>query len=174
MIKEKFKSLLSFTGISLIIGIVGGIFGLITPFIDDWNTLISLKWFLFIAFIFFIFTLALLKVLLDIRNDLKDKKAEYIRVIRYVPKYETFIISKNDSLGNQAMVSVFYLDENYEVELGKGYVENIQENLIQIKVLKFSKEFVNQYSSAFKQLNHNNIDVLKKIIVKSYIRYNKN
>lgn len=44
MIKQKLEEILSLNGISILIGIIGGIFGIISIFID-WNTLLSIKWF---------------------------------------------------------------------------------------------------------------------------------
>ena len=73
MIRKKLKKLLSFNGISLIIGIVGGIFGLVSPFIDDWNVQIRLKWLLFIIFLFSILILVLTKLVLELSEDLKKE-----------------------------------------------------------------------------------------------------
>ncbi len=69
------------------------------------------------------------------------------------------------------MVSIFYIDDTYEVELGKGYVHNIQENFIQIKLLEITNSFKANYKDTLKRIENNDSNVLKNLVVKSYIKY---
>ncbi len=43
MIKEKLKDILSLNGVSILIGVVGGIWGILSIFIN-WNWQVSIKW----------------------------------------------------------------------------------------------------------------------------------
>lgn len=172
MIQEKIKNVMfSFNGISLIIGIVGGVFGMISPFITNWNLSVNLKWFvgiiLFSISIFFI----LLKVIVDILNDHKNKNSLYTKVISYIPQTKTFLTEMNEMLGHGAMVSIVYVDNNYEVEFGKAYVNNIQENFLQIKLIELDNNFEENYINIIDDINNNNISVLNKLIIKSFVRY---
>lgn len=172
MLNNRLKFLLTYSGISTIVGALGLILGLISPFIDDWNKLISLKWVILMFYILFIIILILIKVLFDINEDIKTKKVNYIKVIRYIEDLNIFICSKNDFFGYNASVSIFYLDDNFEIELGKGYVYNIQEKFIQIKLLEMTEEFKRYNLLAIEKIKRNDASIINKIIVKSYIKYN--
>lgn len=171
MIKEKLKNIFSFSGIALIIGIVGGLAGYFTILITEWNSQLSLKWFVFIIYIFFTIVLILIKLIIDLNIELKIKHSNTTTVFRYVPESETFLVYKNKFLGHSAMVSIFYLDDSFEVELGKGYVKNIQDNFIQVKIIEILNDFSTNHSEVLEKINSNNIIVLQKMIVKSYVTY---
>jgi hypothetical protein len=171
MIKEKIKNILSFNGVALIIGILGSLASILTVFITQWDTKINLKWFVFALFISVTIILILLKLLFDLISELRIKRPNKARVVRYIPDKKTFIVEKNDFLGYSAMVSIFYLDDTYEAELGKGFVHNIQDEFIQIKILNISDDFNNSYQSILEQIDSNDIRTLQKIVVKSYIKY---
>jgi hypothetical protein len=80
-------------------------------------------------------------------------------------------VYKNDFLGHLAMVSIFYLDNSFEVELGKGYVKNIQDKFIQIEIIEISDSFSLNHSDVLEKINSNNVIELQKIIIKSYVTY---
>ena len=69
------------------------------------------------------------------------------------------------------MVSIFYFDDSFEVEFGKGYVKNIQENFIQIQLLEISESFSTNYDSVIIKIDSNDIVILNRLIVKSYVTY---
>ncbi|PAM93480.1 hypothetical protein B4N84_18230 [Flavobacterium sp. IR1] len=171
MLQEKIKNLLSFSGISLIIGIVGGLSTYLSILVTDWNSKISLKWLVLILYISFTVFLILLKLLIELNLELKKKHTNTSSVVRYIPERETFLISKNDYLGHSAMVSLFYFDDSLEIEFCKGYVKNIQDNFIQIKTLEISNDFISNYENILTKINSNDAIILQKLIVKSYITY---
>ncbi|RKS21772.1 hypothetical protein CLV94_2407 [Flavobacterium endophyticum] len=171
MIKEKIKNIFSFEGISLIIGIVGSLTAYSTILITDWNYSLSLKWLIFTIYISFTIILILIKLIVDLNAELKIKSPNTTMIFRYVPENQTFLVHKNDFLGHLAMVSIFYIDDSFEIELGKGYVKNIQDNFIQVKLLEISESFTLNHSEILEKINSNNIIALQKIIVKSYIIY---
>lgn len=171
MMKEKLKDIFSFNGIALIIGIVGSLAGYFTILITEWNSQISIKWLVFTIYISFTIILILFKLVLDLNSDLKVKHPNTTAVFRYVPESTTFLVYKNDFLGHLAMVSIFYLDDSFEHEFGKGYVKNIQDKFIQIQVIEVSNNFSSNHSEVLEKINLNNTVVLQKIIVKSYITF---
>jgi len=115
----------------------------------------------------------LTKLLFDLVSEMKKEQPNSVKAVRYISESMTLLVEKNRILGHSAMVSIFYLDENYEVELGKGFVKNIQEEFTQIQILEFSEEFIVNYQKPLKNIESNEIRTLQKIIVKSYISYTK-
>ncbi len=173
MIQKILKRIFTFNGISITIGIIGSLASILTVFISQWNTTISLKWFVFSIFISCAFILILIKLSINLNNELKRKRINKIFVLRYIPESTTFIIDKTEALGYFAMVSIFFLDDDYETEFGKGYVKVIQNEFIQIKILDISDDFKTNYQDKLVSINNNDMNILKKIVVKSYITYTK-
>lgn len=171
MIKEKLLKIISFNGIVLIIGILGGLSSILTIFITQWNVQISLKWFVFFLFVFLIILLILIKLIYELNREINVKRPNLASVIRYIPSTRTLLVTKNDFLGYSAMVSIFYYDELYEVEIGKGYVTNITERFIQIRILDISDDFNMYYHPVLERFETNDLRTLQMIVVKSYITY---
>lgn len=133
----------------------------------------SLKWFVFVIFISLTVIIILTKLLFDLVYEMKKEQPDSVKAVRYISESKTLLVEKNRILGHSAMISIFYLDENYEVELGKGFVKNIQEEFTQIQILEFSEEFIVNYQKQLKNIESNEIRTLQKIIVKSYMSYTK-
>lgn len=173
MINKKLKKIFSFNGVSLLIGLLGSLASILTVFISKWDSQISLKWFVFTIFISLTVVIVLTKLLFDIASEMTKEQQNSVKAVRYISEMKTLLVEKNKILGYNAMVSIFYLDENYEVELGKGFVKNIQEEFSQIQILEFANEFVRNYQKSLVKIESNEIKTLQKIIVKSYISYTK-
>ena len=171
MIKETLLKIISFNGIVLIVGILGGISSILTVFITQWNSQISLKWFVFSLFISLIVLLILFKLVYDLNEEIKIKKPNLSSAIRYISNSKTLLVSKNDFLGYSAMVSIFYTDDLYEVEMAKGYVSNITDKLVQIRILDISEDFARNYHDVLDFFELSDLKTLQKIVVKSYITY---
>lgn len=172
MIREKIKkNVFSINGISLIIGIVGGIFGIISPFITNWNISINLKWVIAIIIVGFFLILILLKICIDLRDDLKKKNVNNTKIISFLSQEETFLAEINHTLGHGALVSIFYIENNYEIDFGKGYITNIQDNFIQIKLLQIANNFQVNYDDILNNIRNNNSISIQKLVVKSFVKY---
>jgi len=171
MIKEKIKQILTFNGIALIVGVLGSLASIMTVFVTKWNTEINLKWLVFTIFISLAIVLFLIKLVYDLIKETEIKRTNTASAIRYISESKTLIVTKNEFLGYSAMVSIFYKDENYEIEFGKGYVESFPDNFVQIKVLDISTDFVTRYENILEQIFNNDMQVLQKMLVKSYITY---
>nr|WP_314897954.1 hypothetical protein [uncultured Flavobacterium sp.] len=171
MIQEKLKKILSFNGISLIIGFTGSLATFLTVLVTDLSLQISLKWLVFCVYILITVILFLIKLLIEMNTELKIKHPNTSKVVRYISERSTFLVNKNDFLGHSAMVSIFYFDDLFEVEFGKGYVKNIQENFTQIQLIEITQSFSTNYSSVIEKIDSNDINILNKLIVKCYITY---
>ncbi len=171
MLKEKIKQILTFNGMALIVGVLGSLASIMTVFVTKWNTQINLKWLIFTIFLSLAIILFLLKLVYDLLKEIEIKRPNTANAIRYITESKTLIVTKNEFLGYSAMVSIFYKDENYEIEFGKGYVESFPDNFVQIKVLEISEDFVNRYGNILEQISNNDMQILQKLIVKSYITY---
>jgi len=173
MIKEKLKKILTFNGVAIIIGILGSLASILTVFITKWDLQISLKWLIFILFVSLTIILISIKVALDLNSELKIKRITTFPALRYLTENSTFLVQTNDILGYSAMVSIFYLDDSFEIELGKGYVKNIQEKFIQIQMIQISDEFQKNHGDILIKIKKKDKDNLNKIIIKSYVSYSK-
>jgi hypothetical protein len=171
MIKKKLLKIFSFNGVSLIIGILGSLASILAVFVTQWDSKINLKWFVFALFLALTIIIILLKLIFDLNDEIDTKYSQSVKVVRYLPDNKVFLISKTESLGHLAMVSIFYLDNAYEAELGKGYVKNIQENFIQIKIISITTDFESNYQNILQRIESNDVMILEKIIVKNYITY---
>ncbi len=171
MLKDRIKKILTFNGIALIIGVLGSLASILSVLVTKWDTLINIKWLVFVIFISLAIILFLIKLAFDLLSDLKMRKPNTASAIRYVSDNKTLVVTQNDFLGYSAMVSILFKDDNYEVEFGKGYVENITDNFTQIKILEISGTFIDQYDKKLRQIENNDLQVLKNIVVKSYITY---
>lgn len=171
MIRAKLKDILSLNGISIFIGIVGGMFGFVSIFINDWEYMIGIKWFALVVVIALFVVLIVAKLAYDLYTEIMQIRDQVIRVISYLPSSSTFLIEKHSDFEYSARVTVFYINHNFQVELAQGYVQNIQDKFIQVKLIEFNNDFVNNYPIVLHQLNNNNSDVLRTLVIKNYIRY---
>jgi len=171
MIRDKIRVILSLNGISILIGIVGGIIGLTAIFIDDWDLKIGIRWFALLIILFLFVILIVSKLAYELFIDLKKTDQKSIRVISYMPETFTLLAEKSDLLEYSARVTIFYIDNNFQIEAAQGFVQNIQDNFIQIKITKFDEAFESNSALAIEFLNNNNVEVLRKLSIKSYIRY---
>lgn len=171
MIKNKLKKILTLNGISIIIGVSGSMLGLVSILINDYNLKISLKWLVFAIFLFFSFLLISFKLSYELYLELKTKKPNKSKAIRYLESSSILLVENNDFLDFSGMTSIFFLDRDIEIEIGQGYVQNVQEKFTQIKILSFDEDFTKHHSNTLQKLIENNNDILRNIIIKSYIRY---
>jgi hypothetical protein len=171
MIRTKLKWILSLNGISLLLGIIGGVFGLMSVFLESWNYQISAKWFAFLIMVTLFIILVLGKLAYEFYTHASIKPTTDARVIRYLPQNPTMLISKHTGFEYAARVTIFHTNNNIQLPLAEGYVENIQDSFIQVKIIKFDDEFVASYPSIIELIDNNNEAILSTLIVKNYIRY---
>lgn len=169
MLKTFLKKFITTNGIAYTIGILGSIASILTVFISKFDTTIKLKWFLFTVFVFLTIVLILVKLLFDILNTLRIKMPNKAKALRYEQTLDSLLVEKNDFLGHSALVSIFYINDSFEIEFAKGFVSNIQEKFIQIKITGFDNKFAQRHENIIQEIKNNNVNTLDKIIIKSYI-----
>jgi len=167
MIKEKLLKILTFNGVSFTVGILGSIASILGIFINEWDTLISLKWLVLFLFIALTILLIAAKLIFDLNAELRLKRPNKAKAVRYIEANTILLVEKSEFLVHSAMVTIFYLDDDYEVEFGKGYVINIQDKFIQIQITSFSELFDNSYRGILTKITDNDTRVLQKVIVKN-------
>ncbi|ANF51604.1 hypothetical protein A0O34_14315 [Chryseobacterium glaciei] len=172
MIKEKLKQILSLNGISVLIGIIGGILGIFSIFID-WNSQISIKWFAALTIFFSFLLLITLILVFEMYKNYKVKIIKNHKVIQFLEENLLLLVENNNSLEFSQTVSIYYIINNFQVLLAQGFVENIQENFVQIKITQFEQNFLRNYSIIYEKIINNDKSILDLIIIKNYIRYNE-
>lgn len=171
MIKDKLSKILSLNGLSVIFGLVGTLFGLLTILVNDFNYRIEVKWFFLLVFLFVSFLLISFKLSYELSKELKIQKPNNSKVITHIPSTATLIVDNNHYLDYSTMVSIYLIQNQIEIEVGKGYVINVQSKFTQVKILKIDKNFENNYNQLLKGLYDGKNDIFRNLFVKSTIKY---
>ncbi|WP_119792823.1 hypothetical protein [Flavobacterium anhuiense] len=171
MIKQKLEEILSLNGISILIGIVGGIFGILSIFID-WNTQLSIKWFAVLWIIYSFILIISLKLTFDIYMSHKIRTAKDNKVIQFSSADLLLLVENNNNLEYSQSVSIFYIKNNFQLLLASGYVQNIQDKFVQVKIINFDDGFINSYRDDYERILNNDNNALISILIKNYISYN--
>lgn len=171
MIRKKLSKILTLNGLSIILGLVGTLFGVLTILIDDFNYNLEVKWFLLLVFIFLSILLISFKLSYEIYKELKLKKPNSSKVITFLKSENILIVENNDYLDYSTMASIYLKNNQIEIEFGKGYVHNVQEKFTQIKILEIDEQFEKNYGKKLKGFWSNKNDILRNLVVKSTIKY---
>lgn len=171
MIKNKLSKILTLNGLSIIFGLVGTLFGVLTILIDDFNYRLEVKWFLLLVFIFLSILLISFKLSYELYQELKTKKPNNSKAITYIQSNNTLIVSNNYYLDYSTMVSIYFIHNEIEIELGTGYVSNVQNKFTQVRILDIDKNFEKNHKKQLNELYNGKNDILRNLIVKSTIKY---
>lgn len=132
MIEEIKERLFSFTGVSIFVGVVGFLSGLVTIFIDV-NKDVSAKWLLLVILISLIMLIVLLKTIYDLSNKVVPLNF-YENPIKYIEEEGVFIIRRNDNFLNNILVGCYATRDEVDRLAYIGFVHLVQDKLIQIKI----------------------------------------
>lgn len=171
MIEKKLKEILSLNGISILIGIVGGILGIVSIFID-WNTQLSIKWFAGLCIAYSFILIISVKLTFDIYMSHKIRTARNNKVIQFSSADFLLLVENNNNLEYSQGVSIFFIKNNFQLLLASGYVQNIQDKFVQVKILNFDDGFINSYRDDYEQILNNDNNALISILIKNYVNYN--
>ncbi|MFR9534836.1 MAG: hypothetical protein SNG27_01680 [Rikenellaceae bacterium] len=167
--KDVISRVLSFNGISLLIGIIGGIFGVVSIFID-WTALVSIKWLIAAIVIFVFVVLILVKIINDAGAKLKTHSSGKFKVISIINNGEIVLTENSPLLPHNTMVSIYFIDNICEVFVGSAYVYHVQDEYTQIKIKMIDEEFKEGYKSVVKSLEKGDAKTLKNIIVRNIVK----
>lgn len=132
MNEEMKGRLFSFSGISIIVGVVGFVSSMVTIFIDV-HADISVKWLLLSIILSLILTIVLLKTIYDLSN--KSKPESFFEVpIKYIDDEGVFIIRRNDNFLNNILVGCYATRDEVDRLAYVGFVHLVQDKMIQIKI----------------------------------------
>jgi hypothetical protein len=122
----------SFTGASIVIGVLGFMSGLVTLFVDI-NQTVSIQWLLFVILLMTSLIIILLKAHFDIAK-IQVQPQNYEIPIRYFEDENLFIIKKNESFVNNIIVGCYLKQDDIERLAYVGVIHLVQEKVIQIKI----------------------------------------
>ena len=122
----------SFTGASIVIGVLGFMSGMVTLFVDI-NQTISIQWLLFAILLMTSVIIILLKAHFDIAQT-QVLPQNYEIPIRYFEDENLFIIKKNESFVNNIIVGCYLKQNDIERLAYVGVIHLVQEKVIQIKI----------------------------------------
>lgn len=171
MIKQKLEYILSLNGISILIGIVGGILGIMSIFID-WDTQLSIKWLAALWITYSFILIVSMKLTYDIYMMHKLRLKTNNKVIQYSSTDLLLLVQNNQNLEYSQSVSIYYLKDDLQLLMASGYVQNIQEKFVQIKMIGFNKDFTDSYEKEYEMIVNNNANALASVLIKNYISYN--
>lgn len=133
MLTDIKNNVFSLSGLSIGLGVLGGLSALVTLFVDV-SSVVSIKWLLFTLLLSFSLILILLKVIFDLHLQ-KDVQSNYELPIRFLDKDGILVIRKNEHFVNQIIVGCYYTTDEVERLACVGVVDHIQEKVIQIRVI---------------------------------------
>ena len=82
------------------------------------------------------------------------------------------LVENHNNLEFSQRVSIFYNINGFQVPFADGFVENIQERFVQIRILTFDDAFQNTYQDQYDRIVNNNNNALESVLIKNYITYN--
>lgn len=134
MLTDIKKAVFSLSGLSIGLGVLGFLSGLVQLFVDV-NAAISVKWLLLTILVGLSLPLILLKVIFDLHLQ-KNAQPNHESPIRFLDKEGILVIRKNEHFVNQIIVGCYYTTDEVERLAYVGVVDHIQEHVIQIRVIR--------------------------------------
>lgn len=124
----------SLSGLSISLGVLGFLSGLVQLFVDV-NSTISIKWLLLCLLLAISGVFILLKVIFDLHLA-KDAQSNTESPIRWIDNAKILVIRKNDHFVNQIIVGCYFVADEIERLAYVGVVHHVQEKVIQIRILR--------------------------------------
>lgn len=167
--KDIIHKILTFNGVSLFIGIVGGIFGIVSIFID-WSAVVSVKWLVSLIVIFVFITLILVKIINDAAVRLRGNSSSKFEVINIINRGELILINNNSTLITNAIVSVYYIENGCEIDFGQAYISHIQDEFTQVRILEIDQYFRLNYPEEVRLYSDCDTRIIKKMIIRNVVK----
>lgn len=117
------------------------------------------------------FLIVVYNLSINLHRRIEKTPVKIVRVIRPTNrKSPILLLHDDDRLGHENVVSLFYLDNDYELLLGIGYVYNRQENgLVQVMIL--DRENGKYLKEIWSRILLNDLAAQSKVIVKASIPF---
>ena len=130
MKKKIQKAIFSLPGVSIFIGVLGFLAGIVTLFFDV-NSSISIKWLLATILLSVTFVIILLKFIYDLSPESVPLSQT---PIKYVESERVFVIRRNENFVNTIIVGCYVEQDEIERLAYLGSVHLVQDKMIQIKI----------------------------------------
>lgn len=156
------RSFFSLSGASIAIGVVGFMSSIVTMFVDV-NSMLSVKWFLLTAVLFLSTVLILIKIIYDfsqktLSSAIFENPIQYI----HIRGEDIFVIRRNEIFVQNIFVGCYIRDGYVDKLAYLGIVKLIQDNIIQITIIK-NMEIFSEFPSS--------TDALRNIMVRSVVPF---
>lgn len=154
--------ILTFSSISIIIGVIGFSSSIVTMFVDV-NSTISIKWLIFCAVSFLSIAIIMGKIIYDF-NYCEVRQSAFEIPFKYVSTEGIFLIRKNEIFMHNIIVGCYTRQDEIDRLAYLGVVQLIQDRMIQIRIIRDFELFNEIVDSA---------DFLKRIMIRSVIPFNE-
>lgn len=131
------KKILSENGLYISIAVLGVVGSVVTMFIDT-NAVISVKWLLGTICLSLIVILILLRALIAFEEQKGVPLS--IRVIKYLPVEEIFLVRVNYDIAINTLMSIYLNVDGYEKLYGVGFIENVQNH--DVSSLRVTRRYI--------------------------------
>jgi hypothetical protein len=163
------KQIFTFNALSIVIGSVGSVIGILVFFVPSiQNSTVDTKILLGVIFIAVTISMVSLKIAYDATTaNNKNTLASdlYMIPFRYVDGLNVLLVQNSNIFQYDHMVTLYIDDGGCELPIGYGYVNNIQDKMIQIRMERILKKYKNVTDEIVK----GNANILKRIQIKSHI-----
>jgi len=125
-------ALFSLSGLSLALGALGFLSGVVQLFIDT-SAAVSVKWLLFVLWMSVSALLVALKIIHDLSYE-KQPPAVFEIPIKYLSESKILVIRRNENFSNSIIVGCYVRQDDIDTLAGVGVVHIVQDRVIQIKL----------------------------------------
>ncbi|MGE8152579.1 hypothetical protein ACQKP5_15195 [Pseudomonas vancouverensis] len=131
---EKIKNgFFSLSGLSITIGCVGFISGIVTMFVNVGDQL-AIKWFILLALTSSTIIMILLKTVHDLTSEIKPS-APYEHPIKLLPEGQILVIRRNENFINNIILGCYAQTDEIDRLAYLAVVHLIQDKIIQIRII---------------------------------------
>lgn len=129
------KWLVTFNVISILVGVAGFLSAVVGMFVNVADQ-ISVKWLLLALWLCITIVLMLFKIMHDLLNDNSSSIKSHESPIKFSQELNILIIRKNPFFPANSLVGCYWVEDEVETISFLGTVHHVQDDLIQIKLLK--------------------------------------
>jgi|EndMetStandDraft_8_1072994.scaffolds.fasta_scaffold22826_3 hypothetical protein len=131
--KDRISSaVFSLSGLSIALGALGFLSGVVQLFIDT-SAQISVKWLLLALWMAASFLLVSLKLIHDISSEVQPPAA-FETPIKFLPDDNILVIRRNENFSNSIVVGCYVRQDDIDTLACVGVVHIVQDRVIQIKL----------------------------------------
>lgn len=143
-------SILNFASISITVGVLGFLSGIVGLFFPELKS-IPFKYFILLVWLFLSILIILLKIIFDFRK-LKTQSPPFEKPLSYHKEIQSFLIRKNPFFHSQTLVGCYLKENELERLAYLAHVNHTQDKVMHIKILHDFK-ILNEIPSTSSELS---------------------